>query len=357
MRHRAFPGRGPDIAARYERAGQWLLATVLDNQTAKEWCAKNGVTIHKAADEGIDTAGGFLVPGELSTAIADLRDLYGAFRRRARIVPMKHDSMHVPRRAGAQGPTGASGAFFMGGNTAATATSFNVDTIGLTAKKIGSIVLLSSELEDDAISSMVDYIANEIAWAFAVKEDDCAFNGDGTSTYGGMRGIRSIVLDGNHATAKVVAASAHNTFLTLDATDIANLMTQVRASAIPNAAWFVSQTGFAQTFCRLSAGSGYLYSADVDGIMTPFYMGFPVIFSQKLPLVSTTLTGQGMMAFGDMYAGGILGERRGITIKRSPERYLDSDQIAILGTQRFHAIPHDLGDATNAGSIAVLVAP
>jgi HK97 family phage major capsid protein len=349
MRHRAFAGSGPEVEAQYQRAGQWLLAAIYQNDNAASWCKQNGVRFTKAQSEGIGSAGGFLVPTELSNAILDIRDAYGAFRRRARLVPMASDAMTVPRHTG-----GSSTAFFTE-NATVTATTASVDQITLTAKKIASLVQIPSELEEDAISDIVDFVANEIGFAFAAKEDDCAFNGDGTSTYGAMRGIATIVLDGAHTKAKVTAAAGHNTFLTLDGTDLGNLMVAVRASAIPNAAFYCSQTCFASTFCRLSAASGYLETRIVDGISTPFYQGFPVILTQKLPLVTTTLAGSVMLAFGDMYAGGVLGQRRGITLARSADRYMDSDQIAILGTERFHSVVHDVGDTSSFGSLAALV--
>jgi len=353
MKRRAFPGYGPEVEARYHRAGQWLLATIYGQEKAATWCKSNGVAIIKAAGEGIGSSGGFLVPADLSKAILDLRDYYGAFRRRAFIAPMASDTTVITRRTG-----GGTTVYFVGENAAATESTASFDSISLTAKKIATLVRISSELEEDAAVDMVDFVANEIAFAFAAQEDDCAFNGDGTSTYGKMRGISTIVLDGNHNKAKVTAASGHNTFLTLDATDLAKLMSSVAAAAMPNAAWFCSQTCFAETFSRLSIASGndnpiYL----VDGIMTPHYMGFPIILTQKLPLIETTLTGKVMLAFGDMYQGGVLGQRRSITLARSADRYLDQDQIAVLGTERFHAVVHDLGDNTSFGSIAALVAP
>ena len=64
-----------------------------------------------------------------------------------------------------------------------------------------------------------------------------------------------------------------------------------------------------------------------------------------------------MLAFGDMYAAAVLGQRRGLTIARSDHRYLDTDQIAIRGIERFDAVVHDMGDNSNAGSLAVLVGP
>ena len=292
------------------------------------------------------------MPTELESAILDLRDSFGAFRRRACVWPMSSDSSRFPRR------TGTGQAFFIGEGAAVSTASINMDSVNLTAKKLGALVTLSSELDEDAIVEMVDYIATELAWALAAKEDDCAFNGDGTSAYGGMRGIGPLALDGAHGIAKVTAATGHNTFGLLDAVDLGALMAGVRASAIPRAAWFVSSMGFGLTFGRIAAQTGGLLSPGMlDGISTQFYNGFPVILAQKLPQVATTLTGKMMLAFGDMYGAAVLGQRRGLTIRRSDERYFDSDQIAILATERFDAIVHDMGDSTTAGSIAALIAP
>lgn len=345
MRHRAFPGRGPEVRAQYQRAGQWILSAIYENEKAIEWCENNGVALTKQARTSVDSQGGFLVPTEFSNAILDIRDRYGAFRRRARLVPMARDNISIPRRIG------GTVAFF----STATSSSISVDQVSLTAKKIFALVGVSSELEDDAIVDVVDFVANEIGVAFAAQEDDCAFNGDGTSTYGSMRGLASYVLDGSHNKAKYTAASGHNTFATLDSTDITGLMGAVRASALPNAAWFCSVTCFSNTLCRLATSSGTLDTRIEDGVSTPYFLGFPVIMTQKLPLITTTLSGKIMLAFGDMYAAGLLGQRSGLTIARSEDRYLDQDQIAIRGTERVHTVIHDVGDNSISGSIAALV--
>lgn len=350
-RRRAFPGFGPDVDAKYERSAQWLLAAIWERAEARVWCKANNVPVYRAAGEIINSAGGYLVPADLAKAILDIRETYGAFRRSARLVPMASDSTSVARRPG------GTGAFFMAENTTSTETQVNVDAVDLTAKKIGALIRMSTEVEQDAQADMVDFVSSEIAWAFALKEDDCAFNGDGTSTYGGMRGISTIALDGLHAQAKVL--SGHNTFIAVDQVDLANLMSAVRASAIPNARWYCSQMAFAQTFCRLCAadGGGAMETREIDGVMTPVFLGFPVILTQKMPLVANTATNQAMIVFGDMYQGAVLGERRAITLAKSPERYIHEDQIAVLGTERFHTVIHDMGDNVNQGSIAVLVSP
>jgi len=345
MRRRAFTGERS--AEQYQRAGNWILATLYQNEKAASWCKANGVRIVKAAGETIDSSGGFMVPADLATAILDIRDSYGAFRRTARPAPMASDNTSIPRH------TGGTSAFFIGENTGSSESGISPDAIGLTAKKIGTLVRISNELEEDAIIDIVDFVANEVGVAFAAQEDDCAFNGDGSSAFGRMRGVGTIVLDGNHAKAKVTGSN--NTFGALTTSDLAALMGSVRGSAMPNAAWFCSVVGFANVFCRLSTSSGYLETRIVNGISTPFYQGFPVIMTQKLPQVTSALSGKIMLAFGDMYAAGVLGQRRAITLARSADRYMDLDQMAVLATERFHAVIHDLGDNTNFGSLAALI--
>lgn len=350
MRHRAFPGHGPDVDAKYERAGKWLLATIYESETARAWCQKNNLPIRKAQGETVDQYGAYLVPPELSNAILDLRDLYGAFRRRARIVPMKSDNLVIPRY------TGGVTAYFPGENTTITETaSDSIDALELTTKKIGAIIRMSSELDEDALIEVVDYLANEMAWAFAQKEDLCAFTGDGTSTYSGMRGVTTIANDGNHSMSKVTAASGDNTYLTLTATDLSSLMSAVLASALANASWFISQLGFAQSMCRLAATqNGFIETRMVNGVLTPCYLGFPVILTQALPQIATTLTTKAMLAFGDMYAGGVLGQRRGITVAKSADRYMDSDQIAVRGIERVDCVINSMGSNSAYGHLAVL---
>lgn len=347
---KAFPGSGSDNDARYERAGKWLLATIFGRKGARDWCDRKGVMITRAHSEGIGSSGGFLVPFELERSILDLRDSYGAFRRRACVYPLGSDSGLFPRR------TGNITASFVGEGAAASQGTLNVDGVTLVAKKLAAYVSVANELDEDSIVDMVDYIATETAWALAAKEDDCGFNGDGTSTYGGMRGIGTIVLDGAHGTAKVTAGVGHQTYAQISPVDLENMMGNIRASAMPRAAWFASQMGFALVFARLAmGGAGVLSQGIADGIPTPFFNGYPVILAQKLPQVATALTGSAMLAFGDLYGAAVIGQRRGLTVAVSDKHLFETDRLAIMVSERFDGVVHDMGDNTNAGSITVLV--
>ena len=205
--------------------------------------------------------------------------------------------------------------------------------------------------------SIADWLTNEIAYAFASKEDDCGFNGDGTSTYGGMRGLTTWAIDPTTTAGQKTAASGHNTFALLDGTDIAGLIGLLPRYALPNAKFYISQTGFAVTFERLIAAAGGNSISTLNGEIQYRYLGFPIVISQKMPLITSTLTGKNMMVFGDLRLAAAMGERRQVTMKRSDERYFDQDQVGLLGTERIDINVHDAGTTTQAGPIVFLNAP
>jgi hypothetical protein len=79
MKRRAFPGYGPDVEARYQRAAMAVvfasMAAIYQNDKAAAWCKANGIALVRAAGEtiGIQVAD-FVVPPDLANAILDLRD-------------------------------------------------------------------------------------------------------------------------------------------------------------------------------------------------------------------------------------------------------------------------------------------
>jgi len=332
------------------RAGKFAMA-VLGSARAREICHAEGIPLTRAQGEGTNAAGGVVVPDEFYAAMEDAREQYGVVRKTAEIVPMGRDTLWIPRKTGA-GFT----ATFASENTLFTESTPTADMINLTAKKLLAGGRSSTELADDA-DLFGQWVFGELAYVCAKKEDDCGFNGDGTSTYGGMTGLTQKFLDGNHNAGKVTA-TGHGTFATLTNGDLTALMAAVTAAALPGAAWFVSQYGFATTFCTLAATAGGIIMDDDDalpGAMVPTFLGFPVRLVQVLPQVGTSLTGKVMILFGDLSMAAALGDRRQVTLALSAERFMDTDQIALVGTERFDINVHDLGDNTNVGPMAALV--
>jgi hypothetical protein len=85
-------------------------------------------------------------------------------------------------------------------------------------------------------------------------------------------------------------------------------------------------------------------------------LGFPVVIAQKMPITAPG-SGKVQFHFGDLTKAAMMGERRGVTIKRSDHRYFENDQIGLLGTERFDINVHDMGDTSVAGPLVSMVSP
>lgn len=342
--------KGDDGPKNTFASGMWLLAALYGNASARRWCQDQGMPlIRDAASESINTQGGFLVPSVLENMIIDLREEYGVSRQEAYVHPMSSDAVSIPRRAG--GLT----AYAVGENSEIADSTKLWDQVSLVARKWGVLVKYSSEIAEDAIISIAEDLSREIAYAFAVKEDECLFNGDGTSTYHGIRGVRSKIIDGTHTAGAKDAATAHDTFAEIDAADLATVMAALPKYAERNAKWYVSQPGWNLVFQRLLAAGGGNSMDNLTGKPIRAYLGYPVVITQSMPTSTGDLSDVAMILFGDMRAAATIGTRRGVTLKASEDRYFEFDQLAIRGTTRFDINVHDLGDNTLGGPIVALI--
>src|SRR5262249_36989506 len=147
---------------------------------SRKHCEAHGIQVLNTMTEGSDPDGGALVPEVWENAIRRNVESYGAARAHCRNVRMSSDVMNLPRRI--SGVT----AYFVGETVAPTASSPQVKNDKLVAKTLAVQVNLSRQLDADAIVSMADFVALETALQFSLKEDNCLFLGDGTSTYGGI---------------------------------------------------------------------------------------------------------------------------------------------------------------------------
>lgn len=335
------------------RAGQWLAAAVYRKENAMKWCRDHGIGVPGSHEVRVMTgnslaAGGALIPQEMENAIIDLRDTYGAARQLARIRPMATDSLSVPRRE--SGLT----AYFFGDDDGAglTASDKGWGNVSFTAKKLGILARVGDDLIEDAAINVVDDLAMEMGWAFAKKEDECWIDGDGTSTYGGMTGLRPKFVATAYA-SRITLATNHDLMSEVDATDLANVMAGIAQFARPGANWLCSGTFKASVFDRIVGTAGGNSVQTLAGMVQPSYLGYPIVTSEAMPSDTTTdFTSLVMAMFGNFRQSTSLAARRGITIKVLTERYAELGQLGIIGTERFDLVNHDLGSTTAKGPVA-----
>ena len=327
------------------RFGSWALGCIGFKKSA-QWCTDNGIVTKIANLEGNNSAGGFLVPEEFENAIVTLREQFGVIRNHARVVPMSSDIKRMPRRS-----TNLT-ASFVGEASTASQTNETFDQINLVAKKSMVLTKFSSELSEDAVINFADDLAGEMAYAQAKLEDQCAFIGDTTSTYGGITGLANAVGSAGVSTATSTAFTA----ITLAQIQAAFALLPQYADNT-NAKIFCHKAVWNSVFLRLAYVSGGNNAVDLlTGSGQLSFAGYPVVLSQAMN--STTGNGAIVCHFGDMSQGVYFGDRRqtAVDFSNSALTSFETDMLAYRSTTRWDLVCANVGDATNAGSIVTLKA-
>lgn len=342
---KAFAGN--DGNERAYRAGQWLLATMGQREESRQWCRDHGIELRVLSSNN-NYLGGYAVVPEFSSAIIDLREQYGVFRRESRVVPMGSDTLMIPRRDG--GLT----AYFVSENAQITESDKSWSQVQLVAKKIATLTRWPVELNEDAIISIADDLASEIAWAFAKREDECGFLGDGTSTYGGIFGVIPKIDDGTHTASIATTGTGRTQFSNLTAADFHAAIATLPLYARANAKWYISSFGFATSMERLAYAGGGNTKSDIAGGSQASFLGYPVVLSQVLNATAGAQVSTVIALFGDLRQATTFGDRSGVMVDTSTERYFENAQLAIRGMERFDIVANDLGTTSVAGPLVAI---
>lgn len=351
----------PNTQRAYE-FGRFILAA-LGHTKSLEYCTEHGIPVVKMGDsenafkaqsESVNISGGYLVPEEFNTDIIVLRETYGVFRRNVTVTQMARDVMTIPRRS--SGLT----SYYIGENATITESSMTWNQVKLTAKKLACLAKYSSELNEDGIVNIGDVLAGEIAYAFANAEDAAGFNGDGTSTYAGIVGLAQAFysIPGGGTTVSSIAGlyaeAASGGWNSLVLADFNNTKAKLPLYAVQRGRckWYTSLAFYSSVMERLALAAGGVTSMEIlAGANGPKFLGFPVEFTQVMPV--TSATSQICAYLGDLNLAAVMGDRRQTTIAFSEHLNFAEDEIAIRGTERYDINIHDVGNYTATASLQV----
>lgn len=241
---RAFSG--PDAERDAYIAGNVILAGIYGNESAQNFCRSHGLSVQGAMSTSDNGAGGFLVPDEMQSTIIRLREERGVFPQFANRVPMGSDIITVPRLLSDVT------AYWVGEGAEITASDPNLGQAELMAKKLGALTKVSSELDEDAVVEIGDLVTESMAYAMADKIDEAAFNGDGTSTYGGVLGLKNAL----HANAIQTALSGNDSALTLDLGDFEATIGKYPHYTAASPRWFMHSAVYYASAVRLVDAAG-----------------------------------------------------------------------------------------------------
>lgn len=327
--------QGPDAEKNAYISGQVILAGLYGNDSAARFCAQNGLQVNSLMGSSDNSKGGFVVPDEMSQALIRLREERGVFPQFANRVPMGADIIRIPRLLADVT------AYWVGEGSTITASDATLGQAELMARKLTALTTISSELDEDAVIEIGDMITQSMAYAMADKIDEAAFNGDGTSTYGGTVGLKNALASGaiHDALAGNVGAS------TLDLEDFESVLGKYPQYPGASPRWFMnSAVYYASAFNLMNAAGGNTNITLANGITSPMFLGFPVTFCQVMPSTTGTSASTILAYFGDLRLGAAYGVRRSVRTEVTMDRYFENDLIGIKTTERVAINIHERGD-------------
>lgn len=337
--------QGPDAERNAFVSGQFMLANAFGNANATRWCNTNGLQVSNVMTTGDNSKGGFFVPDEMSQTLIRLREERGIFPQFANRVPMGADIIRIPRLLADVT------AYWVGEGVEITASDVTLGDAELMARKLGALTKVSSELDEDAVVEIGDMITLSMAYAQADKIDEAGFNGDGTSTYGGVVGLKNAL----HANAIQDAASGNTGATSLDLADWESTVGKLPQYPGSTPRWFMnSAVYYASPMSLMNAAGGNTNVTLANGIQKPMFLGFPVEFVQVMPSTTGASVSTILAYFGDLRLGSSYGVRRSVRTEVSVERFFELDLIAIKSTERIAINNHERGDSIKTRPIVAL---
>lgn len=337
--------QGPEADKHAFIAGNVILAGVFGNESATKFCRNYGLQVQGALYSGDNSKGGFVVPDEMQATLIRLRESRGVFPQFANRIPMGADIIRVPRLLSDVT------AYWTGEQQEITASDTTLGSAELMAKKLAALTKVSSELDEDAVIEVGDMITESMAYAMADKIDEAAFNGDGTSTYGGVLGLKNAL----HANAIQDAAASNDSALELDLADFEACIGKYPQYSGASPRWFVHSAVYWASMARLmNAAGGNTNVTLADGPPQLIFMGYPVEFVQVMPSTTGTLASTIVAYFGDLRLGASYGVRRSSRTEVTLDRYFEEDMIGIKTTERIAINIHERGETIRTRPIVAL---
>lgn len=312
----AFLGLSPEETAKMtkgERAAKFVKACLhKDMDTLRAF---------KALSEGTDSAGGFLVPEEFRSEVYRIANDYGLARKLCTKIPMKRDVLNMPTLSSSVT------VYWPGEGAAGTESNPVFGRTRLEAKTMVGLTVMSNELLEDADVDIISYIAELFAEAMAGEEDNQLFNGTGNPFTG---------IFNNSSVNVVTMATGQDTFAETLADDLRDLISQVKATALPGAAYFMHRTTWGSVQ-KIKQNSNHVVAlqnpmitpasaAEINPNLLPVgtIWGYPVYLSDQI--VSTTAVSTKFIAFGNLkYAW--FGDRKQMTMKISDSATVGSNNV------------------------------
>lgn len=291
-----------------------------------------------------NTLGGATVPEDFFPDMVRLVETRGIARQVARSITIPRGGVVYPRM------TSGLTASWTGENTAGTATNIGTDNFILQENKLMALHAVSKELLNDSGISWSDLVATETAYRIADKEDEAIINGDGTSTYGGFRGWRTVLGSAGQNTG---AGATWVSITDVDLLDTLGLLPDY-AEKLGTVKIVCSRAAWFSVFVRLLRALGGTSAQQGTVATGKNYEGIPGVISQVMPTATAATSLFALV--GSFELGAVFAQvKGGMAFESSEHVGFTSDLIYFKATERVAINVHDAGSSSVVGPVVGLL--
>jgi len=263
------------------------------------------------------------LPVDYSGDVVELVSQFGAARQFGTVYPLGTGTSKLPRLK-------TDTVFgLLAQSTAITQKSPQTEWVTFAAEKFGGLVLLPTEIDEDSIVAMGQFLARYSARNMARVEDQVFFMNLDGATYGAVEGLAASTITNTKVEQLASTKTAYS-----DATlaKIRAVRSKVDAAAIGTGAYYMHPS-FEQLLSGLNTSGDKPYQA--NGINGASLDGFPIRWVDIMPAYSTSANASKVfMLFGDL-SYQYLGVRGGMRFQTSVEAGFATDDIYVRALERF----------------------
>lgn len=296
-----------------------------------------GPSDHKALTEGVDTAGGYLVPEQWLAGLIAKQATMATVRNFARVVQSSRDVIQQPRRKYTTNNEYTSGVrlTWTGESPTASTTARVTDqTYGNIAIPVNTALatqLISFDLlEDNAYDIMGDSM-NLFSEAFTLGENDVFWNGSGA---GQPRGILTSAGDTANWDAAITDTAAAST---LTADELIEVAYGLPSQYENGARWFWAKATELVIRKLTDTNGDYMWPvwAQRGNFSAPDrdLEGYPVTRDEFVPSTADAVDGSIIAVLGNLN-GYMIVDRVGLSVQRFDEIYSETNNALLLGRKR-----------------------
>ena len=260
------------------------------------------------------------LPTEYGGELRELISEFGVVRQRMAPYPIGMGTSRPAR----MGTRPAFGSIAM--SAAFSEKSPTVTFASLESHKIGGIVRLPREIDEQSIVLMGQFLARYGAVEFARAEDNWGFNADGSGSYESVKGIVQIARD-NTKTVVLAATKTKPSDAVLD--DFRTLRTKVNKAALSGrlSAYYLDTTWETRLPSFRTAAEPNVYQRLPDG--SALLDGYPIVWTDVLTAYGTSAAADSPLSVFGALSFWWMGEHGSPRIDTSEHVWFANDQLAV----------------------------